>query len=268
MKKTQPVDIHALYLASVQDPMSDIERISNIYSEIFQKQAKSFREDFSGTFALSCCWVQSDIERSAIAIDIDHETVEYGKKNYLANMNESEQGRLQAIEGNCIVETEAVDVIATFNFSYCLLHKRSELLDYFKKCHTSLNDNGMMIMDNFGGSDSEIPEVQERDIEHADHLGPFIFEFERKSFNPIDRLAHYGIHFKFPDGREVMNAYTYHFRMWSLTELKDLLEEAGFSKSHVYWEKCDKDGFGNGEFYQTLEEENSVNWNAYIVGVK
>jgi len=262
------IDKHALYLASVQDPISDIERISKIYEEIFQRTAISFREDFSGTFALSCCWVQSDKLRSAMAIDNDFETIEYGRKNYLKNMSEDEQKRLKAIEGNALVKTEPVDVIATFNFSYCLLHKRSEILDYFKKCHSSLNDEGMMIMDNFGGSDSEIPEVQERDIEHAEHLGPFLFEFERKSFNPIDRLAHYGIHFKFPDGREMMDAFTYHFRMWSLTELKDLLEEAGFSKSHVYWEKCDEEGYGNGEFYQTLEEENSVNWNAYIVGVK
>jgi len=267
MGKSKTTDKHALYLASVQDPIGDVERVSKIYQEIFNKEAISFREDFSGTFALSCCWVQSGLNRSAIAIDIDHETIEYGKNNYLKNMEKSEQKRLEIIEGNAITETEPVDVIAAFNFSYCLLHKRSELLKYFKNCHASLEKEGMIIMDIFGGSDSEILEVQERDIDN-DIIAPFVFEFERKSFNPIDRLAHYGIHFKYSDGTEIKDAFTYHFRMWSLTELSDLLEEAGFSKILVYWEDSDDEGFGNGNFYQTKTEENSYNWNAYLVGVR
>jgi SAM-dependent methyltransferase len=266
-KRKQTTDRHALYLASVQDPMSDIERVSKIYHENFGKRALSFREDFSGTFALSCCWVQSDEDRSAIAIDIDHETIEYGKKNYYANLSKSEQERLEVIEGNAIVETDKVDVVATFNFSYCLLHKRAELLEYLKKVHQSLNREGMLILDIFGGSESEIPEVQERDIDNCDYISPFLFEFERKDFNPITRLANYGIHFKYPDGTELLDAFKYHFRMWSITELRDLLEEAGFSKSLVYWEDFDDEGYGNGAFYKTEKEENTYNWNAYIVGL-
>lgn len=264
-KKT--TDRHALYLASVQDPVSDVDRVSNIYSDLFGKRALSFREDFSGTFALSCCWVQSADDRTAISIDIDHETIEYGKKNYFANLAQSEQDRLKVIEGNAIVETDTVDIIATFNFSYCLLHKRAELLEYFKKCHNSLNKDGMLILDIFGGSESEIPEVQERDIDNCDYIAPFVFEFERKDFNPITRLANYGIHFKYPDGTEIIDAFKYHFRMWSITELRDLLDEAGFSKSHVYWEGFDDEGYGNGEFHQSEVEENTYNWNAYIVGI-
>lgn len=268
MKPVKTTDKHALYLASVQDPVSDVERVSNIYKGHFSREALSFREDFSGTFALSCSWVQSNDKRSSISIDIDHETIEYGKKNYLANMSADEQSRMEVIEGDALVKTSPVDIIATFNFSYCLLHKRAELLDYLKKCHASLNEKGMMIIDIFGGSDSEIPEVQERDIDNCEYITPFIFEFERKDFNPVTRLANYGIHFKYPDGTELVDAYTYHFRMWSITELRDLFEEAGFSRSIVYWEDFDDEGFGNGEFYPTEEEENSVNWNAYIVAIR
>lgn len=125
-----------------------------------------------------------------------------------------------------------------------------------------------MIIDLFGGSESETPEVQERDIHNNDQITPFVFEFERKSFNPINRIAHYGIHFKYPDGTELMDAFTYEFRMWSITEIRDLFEEAGFSKSLVYWEGFDEDGLGNGEFHATEEEENSLDWNSYIVGIK
>jgi hypothetical protein len=268
MSKVKTEDKHALYLASVQDPLGDVERISLIYREIFSKDAKHFREDFSGTFALSCCWVQSQNNRTAIAIDIDNETVQYGQKNYLANMQTDEQKRMDVRVGDAICKTKPVDVIATFNFSYCLIHQRKNLLEYFKNCHASLNQQGMLIMDIFGGSDSEIPEVQIREIDNNDSISPFTFEFERKTFNPISRQAHYGIHFKYPDGTELLNSFTYHFRMWSICEIRDLLEEAGFSKSLIYWEGFDEDGFGNGEFSQTDEEENTLNWNAYIVGVK
>lgn len=262
------LDKHALYLASVQDPLNDVLRVSKIFNTIFNKEAISFREDFSGTFALSCCWVQSSSKRMALSIDIDKETIEYGIENYLSNLSEDEQNRLTPRVSDALVTTDNVDIIATFNFSCCLLHERKALLKYFKHAYSSLNDEGMIILDIFGGSDSEIPEVQERDIDNHDYIAPFLFEFERKDFNPISRIANYGIHFKYNSGEEMIDAFTYEFRMWSITEIRDLLEEAGFSSSKVFWEDCDSEGYGNGNFYETESEENSVNWNAYIVGIK
>ena len=154
-------DRHAMYLASVQDPTGDIERVSKIYKELFNKSAMSFREDFAGTFALSCTFVCSGPERTAIAIDLDRETIEYGEKNYYANLDESEKRRLSFKVANSISKSRPVDIACAFNFSYCLFHSRSMLLDYFKNVHNSLNNQGMIILDIFGGSESEIPEVQE-----------------------------------------------------------------------------------------------------------
>ncbi len=262
------LDKHALYLASVQDPISDVRRISKIYQELFKRKAITLREDFSGTFALSCCWVQSEKERTAIAIDNDRDTIEYGVSNYQNNLHEDESARIDARVCDALVTTDPVDIIATFNFSYCLLHKRARLLEYFSHVYNSLNKEGMIILDIFGGSDSEIPEVQERDIDEHEFIEPFLFEFERKDFNPISRIANYGIHFKYSDGTELIDAFTYEFRMWSITEIRDLLEEAGFSTSKVFWEDFDEEGLGNGEFYETEVEVNSINWSAYIVGIK
>jgi hypothetical protein len=248
--------------------LGDIERISDIYKEHFYKDALILREDFSGTFALSCCWVQSDSKKSAISIDNDKETLEYGKKNYLANLSNDEQKRIQVQLGDAITKTSPVDIIAIFNFSYCLIHEREKLLEYFKKVHSSLNVEGMMILDIFGGSDSEIPEIQEREVLNNDQILPFVFEFERKSFNPITRISNYAIHFKYQDGTEVMDAFTYEFRMWSITEIRDVFKEAGFSKSLVYWEECDEEGLGNGNFEASEDQENTINWNSLIVGLK
>ena len=268
MTKKVIKDKFALYLASVQDPLSDIERVGLIYEEIFSKTAQKLREDFSAAFALSCCWVQSDKQRSAIAIDIDHDTIEYGKKNYLANLSVNEQTRMDVRVGNAIVQTEPVDIIATFNFSYNLLHERSELLSYFRKCHSSLNEKGMLIIDNFGGSDSEELVIQETFIDNNDYISPFTFEFERKSFNPITRRAQYSINFIYPDGPELMDAFKYDFRMWSIPELRDIMKEAGFSKSLVYWETPEGETVAENDFYASEKEENTSSWNAYIVAIK
>lgn len=266
--KTKTTDKHSLYLASVQDPIGSIERVSKIYEDLFFKKAISLREDFSGTFALSCCWVQSDLERTAIAIDNDKPTLDYGIENYLSNMSEEEQKRLQTKHADVITKTDFVDVVAAFNFSYCIIHEREKLLEYFKTIYTSLNKKGIMILDLFGGSESESPETQERYIDNNDQIRPFTFEFERKSFNPISRISNYSIHFKYDDGTELLDAFTYEYRMWSITEIRDLFKEAGFTKSLVYWEDFNDEGLGNGEFYKTEKEENSLNWSAYIVGVK
>jgi len=183
-------------------------------------------------------------------------------------MSSDQQKRIHVQHSDVMTETKPVDIVATFNFSYCLIHQREKLLRYFKNIHASLNNHGIMILDLFGGSDSEILEVQEREIDNNDRIQPFTFEFERKSFNPISRISNYAIHFKYPDETEIMDAFTYEFRMWSITEIRDLFEEAGFSKSIVYWEGFDHEGFGNGEFYPSEQEENTLNWNSYIVGVK
>lgn len=56
--------------------------------------------------------------------------------------------------------------------------------------------------------------------------------------------------------------------MWSPAELREILEEAGFSDSIIYWEGTEKDGTGDGEFYPSEEEENCDSWVTYICALK
>lgn len=262
-------DKHALYLAAVQDPIGDVSRLSKLYFEINKTEAKSLREDFSGTFALSCSWVISDKSRSAVALDIDSDALEYGRNKYFTNLSKKEQSRLKVLEQNSISKTQKTDLVAAFNFSYCLLHEREKLLSYFRNSLASLNTKGIVVLDIFGGSESEVPEVQERLVDNNDQIAPFHFEFVRESFNPINRHANYAINFNFlNDGPRLEKAFRYHFRMWSINELRECMQEAGFSRSMVFWEDADEDGLGNGKYYPSEIEENSLNWSAYVVGIK
>ena len=56
--------------------------------------------------------------------------------------------------------------------------------------------------------------------------------------------------------------------MWSIPELRELLAEVGFKKTHIYWEGTNRKGFGNGIFTRTEKGEPCESWIAYVVAEK
>ena len=62
--------------------------------------------------------------------------------------------------------------------------------------------------------------------------------------------------------------FSYDWRMWTIPELKEIMEDAGFKKVHVYWEGSDEDGDGDGEFTRVTQGEECESWVAYVVGEK
>jgi hypothetical protein len=76
------------------------------------------------------------------------------------------------------------------------------------------------------------------------------------------------IHFEFPDGSRMRRAFRYEWRLWSLPELRDLLAEAGFSASEVYWEGVDnKTGEGNDIFTHRENADDDPAWVAYLIAI-
>ena len=53
------------------------------------------------------------------------------------------------------------------------------------------------------------------------------------------------IHFKFKDGSRIKKAFSYDWRLWTLPEIREVMEEAGFSNTRVYWEDEDEEGEGS-----------------------
>ena len=50
-----------------------------------------------------------------------------------------------------------------------------------------------------------------------------------------------------------------------MPEIRDILSEAGFSESFVYWEGFDRRGKGSGVFKKRKKGESCDTWVAYIV---
>jgi len=123
-----------------------------------------------------------------------------------------------------------------------------------------LNEGGLFICDAFGGS--EAFDEMEEDTEHEG----FTYTWDQASFDPISHDMTCYIHFSFPDGSEIKRAFVYHWRFWTLAEVRELLVEAGFSKVTVYWDASDDDDDSDYEPAQRGEADPA--WIAYIVAEK
>ena len=147
--------------------------------------------------------------------------------------------------------------------SYWIFKTRDLLRQYFQNVYDGLLDDGLFMLDAFGG-----PDVH-REMRARTKLKRFTYIWDQKGYNPItgDMLCH--IHFSFPDGSKIKNAFTYDLRLWTLPEIRELLLEAGFQRATVYWEGTDEETEeGNGEFTPTEEGDADATFLVYIVAEK
>ncbi len=260
-KPKSDFDKYYYYQESVQSPDNDVLFLRKAYKEFNGgNDPKVLREDFCGTFAICCEWAMLDSSFQSIGVDLDDEPINYGKENYLSQLNDDQQSRVQIIKQNVLSpELPSADVIVAVNFSYFIFKERSKLIEYFSNCKKSLNENGVLVLDCFGGS--ECMEENEEETEHDD----FSYFWDQDSFDPVTNHAQFFIHFQ-PDGQKKKEkVFSYDWRMWSIPELKDIMLEAGFSEVKVYWEGTDDDGEGDGEFTVVEKGEDCEAWVAYLV---
>ncbi|MBT6324612.1 MAG: class I SAM-dependent methyltransferase [Bdellovibrionales bacterium] len=253
---------YQLYEGSVQNHEGDIDFINEQYERINGEKPLSLREDFGGTGQLSCGWVKQSLEHQAWAVDLDPEPISYGKERHLSELEETRRNQVHYVLGNVLESQDfKADVTVAFNFSYFIFKKREELLNYFKKVKEGLNENGIFVIDLFGGTDSNQELVEETEYDDYSYF------WDCENFNPITNECLYYIHFK-DNGTKHERVFTYDWRMWSLPELREIMLEAGFSKSVAFWEGDDDDGGGDGDFYSTETAENCESWVTYIIGVR
>lgn len=256
----EDADIHELYEEAVQCVEPEIEFLQQTFRELRGRDAKSFREDFCGTASASCEWVRTGEDHYAIGVDIDGDVLEWGRKNRVARLPEASRPRVQLLNSDVMeVETGKVDIVGAFNFSYWIFDTRSALRTYFERVHGALVDDGIFFIDAYGGGEAYLTQKEKTKYDG------FTYVWDQAEFEPVTGRALCHIHFKFPDGSKLKRAFSYRWRLWTLPELRELLEEAGFSKVTVYWEGTDEDGEGNGEYTPDPVGEADPAWIAYIV---
>lgn len=267
-KKKKPTqaslaDPHLLYERSVQEPEVDLEFVRTTFRKHRKRAPRILREDFCGTAWLSCEWVRGHHRRRAIAVDLDAPTLEWARAHNLAKLGDKASRRIRLVEGDVREPHEpAADVTCAFNFSFCVLKQRRQLREYFESVHRGLADDGIFFLDLYGGTESMVELKEDKKVDG------FTYRWHQRHANPInnDFLAH--IDFKFKDGSKLKRAFTYDWRLWTLPEVRDLLEESGFPTVEVYWEEEDKKGEATGEYRLVEEVENQEAWVAFVAALK
>ena len=256
-------DRHELYESAVQNVEEECKFVSKTFEQLRGRSALSIREDFCGTASAACEWTRLGPDRTAIGVDIDAEVLQWGRENRLSRLNPDQLARIRLIEASVMdVQSEPVDIVAAFNFSYWIFQTRPLMLEYFGKIRDSLKSDGVVFLDAFGGSEA-FEEMKEKT-----KYDNFTYIWEQARYAPVTGEMECHIHFKFPDKSKLKRAFSYTWRLWTLPEITELLTEAGFKNPTVYWEGTDKDGEGNGVFAPEKLGEADLGWIAYIVAEK
>ena len=264
-------DPHALYEKSVQSPDHDTEFLGDYYEEYRGQPLRHFREDFCGTAFLSSFFVTLHPDNHAVGIDLDWPTLNWGIKHNVASLTPAQQQRLNLIQGNVLdLHNTQSQLIAAMNFSYMVFRDRPTLLQYFTQVRQGLQAGGLFMFDIWGGSESQVEQEELRDIENpdTDGIGNFTFSWDQDKFDPATYFCTTRIHFNFQDGSEMRNAFVYNWRMWTIPEVTELMQEAGFQDVHFLWEGTDPETHeGTGIYERSTIGDADIAWIAYMVGV-
>ncbi len=258
-------DRFELYQRAVNSPETDIDFLEKAYAHYREGTPLRFREDFCGTASMCSEWVRRDPARSAEGVDLDPEPVEWGKRN---NFNKVEDGiervefRLDDVRS---ASTEKPDITAAQNFSYWCFKTRKELVDYCKSVRENLADDGIFVMDLYGGPEATVEQEELRSLG-----GGIEYVWDQREYLPGTGQFLTAIHFRFRDGSELTNAFEYDWRFWHLGEIRDVLYDAGFKDVTTWFEGTDPDDEDEGDGIFEIDErgENCEAWLGYLVSAK
>ncbi|MCZ7646577.1 MAG: class I SAM-dependent methyltransferase [Planctomycetota bacterium] len=257
-------DKHLLYQWSVQTPEFETEFMARAFAKRNDRAPRVLREDFCGTALNAATWVRGRPERRAIALDLDRATLEWGRLHNLEPLGPDAR-RVELLQQDVRSLTRPkADICCALNFSYYFFSTIRELADYLEMVHGSLNPGGVMIMDCYGGWESQ--QIKEEPRKVKGPRGRFTYVWDQADYNPVDNMALCYIHFRFNDGSEMPKAFSYHWRLYTPPEVRDALELAGFRDVQIYWDvETDED---ESDYRPRKRAENCPGWLAYIVGYR
>lgn len=274
MKKKKKIpDLHHLYEAAVQGVESDLDFAARVFKNKRKRKPISLREDFCGTAALACEWVNRSPKHRAWGVDIDQPTLDWGNEHNVAYLQADAQKPELICADVLKAKTPPVDLLMALNFSYCIFKTRDQLREYFEAARAALNNDGLLVLDLYGGTEAIEAKLEPRDIEKhtatdGTKIPAFEYTWDQNIYNVINHHVVNYIHFKIPGIGKIEKAFTYDWRLWTLPEVQELLLEAGFKAAEVYLHDWTEDGESDETYRRRKNYENSLGWVAYIVGIK
>ncbi len=243
------MDRHDLYELCVQSPRRVVDFLHAVHAANGAAPARILREDFCGTAAVACRWIQRARERAeparAIGVDLDGPTLDAARTRARAEgvLDALDLRRIDAVASP---DADPADVVFVGNFSIGEIHRRADLLTYFRRSLARLHaggagwgwgGGGVMVVDTYGGAGAFTLGTLNRT--HIGKRGEVVhYTWEHVAADPTTGMVENAIHFRVVEQGELVlalpNAYTYRWRLWSIAELREAMTEAGFSATEVH----------------------------------
>ena len=268
-------DRHALYEVAVQGPDWDLDFMERAFRRANDgREPRLFREDFCSTAALATAWAQRGADRRAWAVDLDPEPLAWARQHRLPFVRDVAK-RVTLVRADVRTRARpAVDVTCALNFSYWVFKRRDDLLAYFRAARAGLRPGGVLVLNAFGGTRGERPLIERTrkggsNAPDGTPTPPFTYVWQQVRVNAVTRELLACIHFELRDGRRMPRAFVYDWRMWTLPELREALEEAGFRHVDVWTEGWDaKHRTHDGRLQRRVKLENDDCWIAYVAATR
>jgi hypothetical protein len=256
--------------------------VDETFKALRGRHALRLREDFCGTANTCCEWVRRRPANIAYGFDLDPVPLDWGRTHLLTKLRPAQRDRVHLRQTDVLAEHPdmrgTLDCVLAMNFSFWIFRHRASMLSYFRRVLEDLAPDGVFFLDFYGGSDALREMTERRPIPRAGRAdtepsmvgfnSPFTYIWDQESYNPVTGELTCKIHFAFPDGSRMRDAFVYHWRLWGLKEIREMLEEAGFARTTVYWEGDDEEGGGNSVFTATEKGEACASWVCYLTAEK
>lgn len=218
------------------------------------------REDFCGTAALARGWLSIDRSHRAIGVDSDARAL-------------ARAGRSSRLGKRCadvLAARDRADIIAATNFPLGYFHSRGGLLAYLRHVRRCLRPGGIFACDLYGGPGSLRPSRTSTSRALGD--GTRVrYTWEQRRIEPTTMRVLNAMHFLVRPARgrarEIRDAFVYDWRLWSIPELAEALEEAGLGDLGVYDRLGDAIDAHGRVWSRPLEqgELSGEDWVVYVV---
>lgn len=219
------------YELCVQSPPHVVQLVRAIHGD----EPLALGEDFAGSGAVARAWVAQSDRHHAHCVDLDP----------VALSRCEGAPRVSTRVGDVLEETARADAIWVGNFSIGYRHDRPGLLAYLKHARARVHRGGVFVCDTYGGETAYTIGQVHRFHPLPERLSPdgtggwrVRYTWEQREADPLTGLVTNAMHFRVERAgiivEEVLDAFVYHWRLWSVPELRDAMLEAGFAWTGVY----------------------------------
>jgi SAM-dependent methyltransferase len=240
--------------------VTDAPRLARFLAAVHGKKPRTLREDFSGTGALARAWAGA--YGDSVAVDSDPKP--------LARAKAPGVRAVRADATRCRVKA---DIIAATNFPLGYFHERASLVAYLRHARSCLKPRGVLLADLYGGRDAMRP-MQIRKKARGPAGQRVDYTWEQREADPTTNLVLDALSFvvtpKEGKAKLFPDAFVYHWRLWSIPELRDAMIEAGFRRVEVYSRMGDAID-SDGNLYVSPHDAGEPlddNYVVYVVGRK